>query len=101
TKTFTVALSNNTSADWSAFVYPTVTFKDNATGLEGSTIFHNAIPDVIGMMKDQCLAICKQIYADNLDKRMNFTKLNLQLNDDPNGGAWKSGSPPEITIGIS
>jgi hypothetical protein len=101
TKTFAVALSDAITADWSTFVYPTVTFTDNATALEGSTIFHSAIPDVIGMMKDQCLAICKQIYADNLDARNNFTKLNLQLNDDPTGVAWKSGDPPEITIGIS
>lgn len=101
TRTFSIALSNPTSADWSAFVYPTVTFTDNAVGLEGSTIFRNAIPDVVGMMKEQCLAICKQLYADNLDRRVNFTKLNLQLNDDPNGVAWKAGSPPEITIGIS
>jgi hypothetical protein len=100
-KTFSIALSNPVTADWSSFVYPTVTFTDNATGLEGSTIFHNAIPDVTGMMKAQCLAICQQIYADNLDRRNNFTKLNLQLNDDPNGVAWKAGSPPEITIGIS
>jgi hypothetical protein len=99
--TFSIALTSPVNADWSTFVYPTVTFTDNATGLEGSTIFHSAIPDVIGMMKEQCLAICKQIYADNLDPRVNFTKLNLQLNDDPNGVAWKAGAPPEITIGIS
>jgi basic secretory peptidase family protein len=98
---FSIALSSPVTADWSTFVYPTVTFTDNATALEGSTIFHNAIPDVIGMMKEQCLAICKQIYANNLDPRVNFTKLNLQLNDDPNGVAWKAGAPPEITIGIS
>jgi hypothetical protein len=99
--TFSIALTSPVTGDWSTFVYPTVTFTDNAAGLEGSTIFHNAIPDVVGMMKEQCLAICKQIYADNLDPRVNFTKLNLQLNDDPNGVAWKAGAPPEITIGIS
>jgi hypothetical protein len=101
TKTFSVALSSPGNADWSTFVYPTVTFTDNARALEGSAIFQAAIPDVVGMMKEQSLAICKQIYADNLDPRVNFTKLNLQLNDDPNGVAWKAGSPPEITIGIS
>jgi hypothetical protein len=53
------------------------------------------------MMKEQTLAICKQLYADNLDHRNNFTRLNLQLEDDPGGVAWKAGDPPEITIGIS
>jgi hypothetical protein len=101
TKAFSIALANAPTADWSTFVYPTVTFTDNAIGLEGSTIFHNAIPDVVAMMKEQCLAVVEQIYADNLDLRINFTKLNLQLNDDPNGVAWKVGAPPEITIGIS
>jgi hypothetical protein len=90
-----------TSADWSAFVYPTVTFTDQATALEGSAIFHNAIPDVAAMMRTQILAIVKEIYTDNLDPRINFQKLNLILEDDPNGVAGKSGDQTEITIGIS
>src|SRR5262249_43903815 len=40
-KTFSIALSNTVTGDWSNFVFPTVTFTDNAIGLEGSTIFHN------------------------------------------------------------
>jgi hypothetical protein len=99
-KTFSVTVTSGTAADWSNFVYPTVTFTDNAVGLEGSTIFHNAIPDVAGMMREQCLAIVKQLYTDNLDPRVNFTKLNLQLDNDPNEVAWKAGSAPEITISV-
>jgi len=92
---------SSTSGDWSSFVYPTVTFTDEATGLEGSTIFHAAIPNVTQMMKDQCLAICKEIYTDNNDRRNNFTKLNLILQNDPTGVAAKWGDAPEIWIGVS
>jgi len=86
---------------WAGFVYPTVTFTDEATGLEGSTIFRNAIPDAAQMMREQCLAICKEIYSDNSDRRVNFTKLNLILQNSPNSVAGKWGAPPEIWIGIS
>jgi hypothetical protein len=100
TKTFSIAVASGVTADWSTFVYPNVTFTDNAAGLEGSTIFHNAIPDPTGMMRDQLLAVAKQLYADNLEPRVNFTTLHLQLDNDPNEVAWKSGNAPEITISV-
>jgi hypothetical protein len=78
-----------------------VDFTDQAAGLEGSTIFHAAIPDVTGMMKEQCLAVVKELYTDNADPRVNFSKLHLVLQDDPTGVAAKWGGPPEIWIGIS
>ena len=87
--------------DWSGFVYPEVDFKDDAAELEGSAIFHAAIPDVIRMMKNQCLAVCKELYTDNDDKRNNFTSLHLILQNDPKGVAAKWGDSTSITIGVS
>jgi hypothetical protein len=98
--TFAVTVSSGMTADWSGFVYPTVVFTDNAVGLEGSTIFHNAIPDPAVMMREQILAIVKQLYSDNLDPRVTFTRLNLQLDNDPTEVAWKAGDAPQITISV-
>ena len=88
-------------SDWSEFVYPEVDFKDEATDLEGSAIFHAAIPDVTRMMKDQCLAVCKELYSNNNDKRNNFTSLHLILQNDPKGVAGKWGDATSISIGVS
>jgi len=87
--------------DWAGFVFPEVDFEDDATGLEGSAIFHKAIPDVTQMMKNQCLAVCKELYSDNKDKRINFTSLHLILQNDPKGVASKWGDSTSITIGVS
>lgn len=100
TSSIRVAKASSTS-DWSHFVYPTVTFTDQAVGLEGSTIFRSAVPDVAQLMRDQCLAVCKELYTDNNDPRVSFSKLNLYLRSDPTGVAAKWGSPPEISIGLS
>lgn len=88
-------------AGWSGFVPPTVHFTDKAKNLEGSAIFHAAIPDPARMMQEQCLAICRELYADNAAPRNDFTTLNLVLEDSPKGVAWKSGNAPEITISVS
>jgi len=105
-----VVFSNNVAAfthskenknDWSGFVYPEVDFKDEATELEGSAIFHTAIPDVTRMMKDQCLAVCKELYSDNHDMRTNFISLHLILQNDPKGVAAKWGDSTSISIGVS
>jgi len=87
--------------DWSGFVYPDVDFNDEAADLEGSAIFHKAIPDITRMMKDQCLAVCKELYSDNKDKRNNFTSLHLILQNDPKGIAAKWGDSTSVTIGLS
>lgn len=89
------------SGDWSGFTYPTVSFTDQATALEGSQIIRNAIPNIIQVMKDQCMAVCKTLYADNNDPRVPFSKLNLILQDNPNGVAGKWGNGDEIWIGVS
>ena len=105
-----VVFSNNVAAfthskenknDWSGFVYPEVDFKDEATELEGSAIFHTAIPDVTRMMKDLCLAVCKELYSDNHDMRTNFISLHLILQNDPKGVAAKWGDSTSISIGVS
>jgi hypothetical protein len=93
-------LPTSVAGDWSGFVYPTVVFTDLASGLNGSTIFHTAVTDPEGMMRGMCLEICKELYTDNNDSRINFTKLNLQLTNNPDDVAWKAGDPPEITIGV-
>ena len=87
--------------DWSEFIYPKVDFKDEATDLEGSVLFHAAIPDVTRMMKNQCLAVCKELYSNNKDKRNNFTSLHLILQNDPKGVAGKWGDSTSISIGVS
>jgi|GEM_PF-246985 len=91
---------NTTSGDWSNFVYPTVVLDDRAAGTQGSNIFHTAVPDAAGLMRAQCLEVCKKIYADNNDPRVNFTKLNLWLEDN-DAVASKWGAPPEIWISVS
>lgn len=88
-------------SDWSEFVYPTVDFTDEATDLEGSAIFHTAIPNVTEMMKEQCLAVCKELYTDNKDRRSNFTTLHLRLKNNPNGIAITTGTDTEKTIAVS
>lgn len=94
------AAAGATAGDWSQFVPPTVTFVDEAQGLEGSTLLHQAVPDIAKMMRDQCLEICKQLYADNSVPRNNFTNLTLKLLNAPGTVAWKAGDAPNITIGI-
>jgi hypothetical protein len=93
--------SGGSTGDWTGFVYPTVTFTDEATALPGSTIFADCIPDVKQMMKDQCLLIAQELYTDNKDRRVTFNTLNLLLQDDPGGVAAKWGNATEVSIGVS
>jgi Peptidase of plants and bacteria len=95
------------SGDWSGFVPPNVHFTDqaksakDAKAVEGSKIVAQAVPNMDTLMRDQCLGIAKQIYCSLKDDINNFTDLSLQLEDDPDGVAWKAGDPPSITIGVS
>jgi hypothetical protein len=88
------------SGDWTNFQYPTINFQDQAQGTQGSTIFHNAIPDPVADMRAQILDVVKKIYYNANDNILAFNKLNFYLQDF-DGVAYKSGSPPEITIVVS
>ncbi len=89
------------TGDWSRYTPPEVRFIDKAKDLEGSAIFKAAIPDPVTMMKEQCLAVCQELYADANTPRNDFTLLELKLEDSPKGVAWKSGGGSTVTIGIS
>ncbi|UII23845.1 basic secretory protein-like protein [Fulvivirga ligni] len=87
-------------SDWQYFTYPTVVFDNQAAGTTGSNIVNTAMPNMDQVLREMTLIICQKIYEDNLDARVNFTKLNLILSDF-DGVAYKSGSPPEISITVS
>ena len=85
---------------WANFEFPEVVFDNQAKGTQGSDILLRALPNIAEVMRATCLDVCRKIYADNNDRRVNFNKLTLIL-DDSDGVAYKSGSPPAITIGVS
>ncbi|NJO88242.1 MAG: hypothetical protein HC831_04165 [Chloroflexia bacterium] len=99
-----VALNNNTG-DWSAFVYPTVTVKNNAGSHQGVTLYTqlcqaNGYSGIEDFVKASCLLIAKTIYytVDEANAH-NLRQITYELND---GGAlsWKGGSPPNISVGF-
>src|SRR5205085_5208817 len=69
------------SGDWTNFQYPTINFQDQAQGTQGSTIFHNAIPDPVADMRAQILDVVKKIYYNANDNILAFNKLNFYLQD--------------------
>ncbi len=85
---------------WEGFEFPEVVFDNQAEGTEGSDILLEALPNIAEVMRQTCLDVCQKIYVDNNDQRVNFDKLTLIL-EDTDGVAYKFGSPPAITIGVS
>jgi hypothetical protein len=88
------------TGNWSSFKAPKIKIVDKAKRTEGSKILNQAIPDLKALIEQQCLAVCRELYADANEPRVEFDKITFIIVDDPETVGYKTGDNGEIEIGI-